>query len=203
MPEENELNNELPSKLSEIESVLLGVELPESVIDQNVLMYQAGWSAAMAEISLSSETSPSRPSRKSETVWSAIAMSLAASTAVCLILLLGGPEESSSSESEIAQVEEVEVVETKIEPSDDSVTIARNAPETPDGSVGVNSASPSVLGRLFKISTIQFVRQRDDQIQKLLAETTSPSQGLVTVDNDEDIEPWIPFTFQSPVSSSL
>jgi len=50
MREETELNIELTARQSEIEAAMSSMEPAPSAIDQNVLMYQAGWSAAMAEV---------------------------------------------------------------------------------------------------------------------------------------------------------
>ena len=199
MREENELNIELTAQQSEIESTISSVDLPESLVDQNVLMYQAGWAAAMAEANRSTDKNLTLRESKFS-AWPVIATTFAASTVVCLALLMRGPDAGSANVSSGS----VANVEADIEPSDDPASVASNPPSVVEESKIVDaSTSQFALVKLFGISTNQIVQHREARIQKLLAETASPPRGLAAIDGDEDLEPRVPLTPRSSFPLSL
>ena len=57
MSDETELAPQLSEGAGAIEAALRGVTLPDSAIDHDYLMYQAGWAAAMAECAQSAQLS--------------------------------------------------------------------------------------------------------------------------------------------------
>ena len=206
MHEENKLSTELTAQQSEIESAMLGVELPESAIDPNVLMYQAGWSAAMAEFGHSDDRNL-EVSKPRLSVWPVVAATFAVSTAVCLILLLRGPGEGAGFDAESNQLAGAE---TKVEPADESTPVVGSTPKDSEETQADEETrfvrtfrTQSGLASLLRISTDQIMRQRDARIRKLLAETDSRPRRLLTSDNDEDLEPWIPLTPRSSIPFSL
>ena len=133
-------------------------------------------------------------------IWPAIAMTCAASTAVCLSLLAGGTDDGSRIEQ---QTMHVASAETETKPAQTPPSVLGNPQEIVE-ETRLAGASPSQFGlvKLFGFSANQIVLQRDAEIQKLLVETTSPPRVLTT-GADDDLEPWVPLTPRSSAPFAL
>ena len=202
MHEESDLNPLSPPE-SKIESTLLRIGLPDSALDSDVLMYRAGWAAAMAEVE-NSNVLPPKATRSS--IWPVLAMTCAASTAVCLMLLMRGPGTGgglSTTNENVAKVDGENTTENS--PSTESPKM-----ETPTVVVKEFNRQPSTLGQLFSLSSLRLAGRRDAELKNHLAEVMSPNRrGLARVsrgdvgDDDLEFEPVVPLTPRSRILFSL
>lgn len=199
MHEESELNP-LSSPESKIESTLSQIGLPDSALDSDVLMYRAGWAAAMAEVENANGEQP-RTTRRSN-IWPAIAMTCAASTAVFLMLLMEGQGTSGGLATPNEHVVKVDVEKT----AKKSPSIEVPQVEPPTVAVKERHRQPGTFGQLFSWSSLRLVGRRDLEIENHLAEAMSPNRQALdqTIgDDDFEVEPEVPLTPRSPILFSL
>ena len=203
MHEESDLNPLSPPE-SKIESTLLRIGLPDSALDSDVLMYRAGWAAAMAEVENANDVPPPKTTRSS--IWPALAMTCAASTAVCLMLLMRGPGTGGGLSATNQNVVKVELENT----TDNSPTIESLKVETPTVVVKEFNRQPSILGQLFSLSSLRLAGRRDAELENHLAEAMSPNRRALTRDSlgtvddgDFEVEPMVPLTPRSRILFSL
>ena len=196
MSDETKLNIELTEIQSAIESTLLEMKPEYSAIDQDSLMYQAGWAAAMAECD-------SRPRRDSKATkpesrfWPALAMTFAVTTAACLMVILKPPVETVPA---IASKNSVEPMPIEHMPAQEH-----------DAGVAIESTTPVALpsqrfefAQWFGLPVEKIMANRNAQFEKHLTETVSPSQVVLPGgDDDWDLEPTVLLTPRSAVSFSL
>lgn len=91
MSDENQNQVDRPDGLSRdgkvIEAMLESVQLPASNVNRDVLMYEAGWNAAKAELGLVVE--PAVTTRlQSRTIWPALTAAFAAAAAILLVMVV-------------------------------------------------------------------------------------------------------------------
>ena len=203
MHEESDLNPLSPPE-SKIESTLLRIGLPDSALDSDVLMYRAGWAAAMAEVENANDVPPPKTTRSS--IWPALAMTCAASTAVCLMLLMRGPGTGGGLSATNQNVVKVELENT----TENSPTIESPKVETLTVVVKELNRQPGTLGQLFSLSSLRLAGRRDAELENHLAEAMSPNRRALTRDSlgtvddgDFEVEPMVPLTPRSRILFSL
>jgi len=196
MSDETELNIELTEQQSKIESALLGIELSAPAIDQDTLMYRAGWAAAMDEVSNAKPRRDTTASKDTTGIWPALTMTFAATTAACLLFIWL----PTGSETQIARQEgAVAIAKECAEQSHPVLTQNRsNSDHEAEVVRSVDVPRTGLLRSLLGFSTDRIVGQRDVQIKQYIAEAASPSQvSIALTDADWDSEPSIPLTPRS------
>lgn len=204
MSDETELNQKLSAEQAKVESSLYAVELPESKVHADSIMYLAGWAAAMAR----QEKSPLSMSANSK-FWPALAMTFAATTAACLVTICipSGNQRNETVQNLVAKSSRVELAA-----SEDQVPVTGGASRSATLDLATkfpvareevaNQGSPIL--KLFGVSTGEWFKSRDARINRYVAEATSteiatnPHAGV-----EFDFEPAAPLTPQSVLSFSL
>jgi hypothetical protein len=195
MSDETKLNAELSDEQSLIESALRDLELQESAVDHGTVMYRAGWAAAMAECA---EPELRRASGATN-FWPALAMTFAATTATCLMVILLPHAQNDVAVAAVDPVQKKSVVETV---SQDSAGLAQSRK---DAEIEVKSPVSVVtrsegfgLARLIRLPVDRMVAQRDAQIEKYVVEAASPSRvPIVRMDAEWESETSVPLTPRS------
>lgn len=166
MPDETELNIELSVEQLKVESALNRLSLPDGRLDQHTLMYRAGWSAAMDEVSVKARSSAGQASNVRSRAWPVMTLAFAATTAACLAIILvpQGDEQAPSSHG-VAIVNSDQPED--VVPKADEVKIT-------DRSWPVE-AGRRLPANLFGISWSQFALKRNEDVQRHLAEAASPN----------------------------
>ena len=202
MFDETKLNHELSDEQSQVESALQNLGTRETAIDQNQIMYQAGWAAAVAEFELDkpAATVASR-------VWPALALSFAATTAACLFVMLR-PANVGDSSASMAKSNVVPNAAANSNKSEDD-SGAQEQPLVASLALEQNEqtwaqSAPVQLQNLFRLSMNRFAGGRNTRIQRLAAEAASPMQAdFLDSRIDWDLEVSTPLTPQSIRSGSL
>lgn len=138
MFDETELNPQLREGEAAIEAALRGVMLPDSAIDHDRVMYQAGWAAAMAEHGMAEHGMAGQQPNATATLqtkrtagyWPALAMTFAATTAACLMVILLPPAESGSVAANTKESNRPEAVVKIDHANDDNANDVAKAPQT-------------------------------------------------------------------------
>lgn len=207
MSDETELNSQLRDGESAIEAALRGIVLPDSAIDHDCLMYQAGWAAAMAESAESDRQLTAAASTKRARFWPALAMTFAASTAACLMVILLPPTESGSAVANQDSTPQETIIESI---GDEVIELAvdrdQEVVKPKNRLLASTSLAPQRFGfgQLFGSSVEKLVANRNAQFKRHLAEAASPSLTVFQNRNSErDFKRPKPLTLRSLNSFSL
>lgn len=211
MSDETELTPQLSEGAGAIEAALRGVTLPDSAIDHDYLMYQAGWAAAMAECAQSAQLSQSvkaKPQVKpASRFWPALAMTFAASTAACLAVILLLRASESGVALEVAQHGSAQ--QKTVALKGDDATESKEDREAADAE-NTLFASTTVAPRKFGpgaflgASMQKMMADRNAQFEKHLVEVTSPRQTFFRAsDEARSFKRSEPLTLRSLESFSL
>ena len=195
MSDETELNPGMSDEQSAIEATLRGVTLSESAIDHDSVMYQAGWAAAMAE-----RAEPElRRDASATKFWPALAMTFAATTAACLMVILMPAPESDLAVAINDPVPKETVVETAGQDSESLAQDLEAAEVEVKSAVSVATTFRAFgLAKLIGLPVDRMVAQRDAQIEKYIVEAASPSRvPIVSTDADWESESSVPLTPRS------
>ena len=194
MSDETELNPGMSDEQSAIEAALRGLRRPESAINHDSVMYRAGWAAAMAECA----APEIRPDSAATKFWPALAMTFAATTAACLMVILVPAFESDLAVASNDPVQE-EAVETVSQDSEGLAQSRRVAEAEVKSAVSVTTISRGFgLAKLIGLPVDRMVAQRDAQIEKYIVEAASPSRvPIVSTDADWESESSVPLTPRS------
>ena len=196
MFDETEMNHELSEEQSQVESALRCLDIPVSAIDQDQLMYQAGWAAALAEFGLRKP----RPKVTSR-VWQTLALSFATTTAACLFLLL-----NPVSFGDNAVPVTTNVIADLVEPKEDEQfqgqpVVTNSVAEKSEALIrSKRDRLPTMMG----IAMNRIVGQRNAQIQRFVAEAASPTKVTFSASQtDWDFDEPVTLTPRSIHSGSL
>ncbi len=206
MSDETELNIELTEDLSAIESTLLGLQAGVSSIDQDTLMYQAGWAAAMAECDRDALQRSATVTNAQSRFWPAMTMTFAMTTAACLMVILMPPLQTGV---EVA-TNAVDQTETIPEPANNAVAVVDVQNPEIESPIQKTVPPKSVqslrfgLAQWLGVPVEKMLAKRKEQFEKHLAEAMSPSGSVLPEsDDDWDFEPTVPLTPRSHISFSL
>lgn len=203
MSDETELNIGLTDEQSEIESTLLAMQLDDSAIDQDALMYRAGWAAAMAQCK-----SHTTATYGASWFWPATAVTFAATTAACLFVLLspiahdGGPSAIATLGPTVESQQKLD----REERPDPNVahSESENQVAAKDDSQVESNSNQFKAASFFGLAVSRIVGDRNAQIQRYVAEAASPTTAKPFMSQiDWDIEPVVPLTPRSIRSSAL
>ncbi len=209
MSDETELNPKLRDEQAAIEAALRGVVLPESAIEHDSVMYQAGWAAAMAECKGAQQERPDTVLRRDAAAtkfWPALAMTFAATTAACLMVILVPASEGDSTVATVVDpAQEETVVETVSQDSDGLAQIRKDAEVEVGSTASVARDSGGFgLAKLMSLPVGRIVAQRNALFEQHLAEAVSPSRVSSYQSRlDFEFEAPTPLTPRSIRSSSL
>lgn len=200
MSDETELNLGLSAEQSEIESALGSFELPETAINESSIMYQAGWAAAMADRNVLGH--PVASVAKSR-FWPALAMTFAATTAACLMVIVN-PIDSKPSVASLPNDAEVGT-ESVVGDSSVAVRLHRSSEELESNAKVVSkpAARAKLLAKFLGVSSGFGLSRRNANLDRFLQEAASPSHVIVSETiADWETEAAVPLTSRSAMSFS-
>ena len=197
MFDETKLNHEYFDEQSQVESALRSLDKRETAIDQNQIMYQAGWAAAAAEFELDKPTT-----KATSRLWPSLALSFAATTAACLFLLLGPTIVGDSSVPIVKSTVAPESFDSSDERAVEEQRLVANSAEEPIEASA--QSKPNHFQNLFGFSMNRFAGKRNAQIQRFAAEAASPTR-MTFIDSQIDLD-WeapAPLTLRSIHAGAL